>query len=120
MLDRVMRILNCFTVNEPELRLSELVEKTGLHKSTVYRLLAAMRGYRLAGMDEDSGKFHLGLKFFELGMLAMRRLGVEEHAHPILERLVEQTGHDNAGRRHRRETRSAVGAQAQAPPRIGS
>jgi IclR family transcriptional regulator, KDG regulon repressor len=92
MLDRVMRILDCFNADEAELRLGELVDRTGLHKSTVYRLLGAMREYGLVGVDEDSGKFHLGLKFFELGTLAIRRLRIEEHAHPILERLVEQTG----------------------------
>lgn len=91
-LDRAMGILECFKSDENELRLSDIVARTRLHKSTAYRLLEAMRGYGLVAMDEETGKFHLGLRLFELGSLAIGRVGIERYAHPTLERLVQQTG----------------------------
>ena len=90
-LDRAMGILECFN-DENELRLSDIVARTRLHKSTAYRLLEAMRNYGLVAMNEESGKFHLGLRLFELGSLAIGRVGIERYAHPTLERLVQQTG----------------------------
>ena len=91
-LDRAMIILDCFTRERAELRLGELVGLTGLHKSTLYRLLGAMRAYGLVELDESTSTYHLGLKLFELGSLAITRIGIEKHAHPILEKLAEQTG----------------------------
>src|SRR5271157_5248141 len=46
-LDRVVRILECFGPERTDLRLAEIAAATGLHKSTLYRLLEAMRAHRL-------------------------------------------------------------------------
>ncbi len=91
-LDRVMQILNCFTNENRELRFADLSAQLGLHKSTLYRLLEAMRSYGLIELDGTTGKYHPGLKLFELGMLAVGRLEISKSAIPALERLVEQTG----------------------------
>src|SRR5260370_24007038 len=90
--DRVMQILNCFTNENQELRFADLSAQLGLHKSTLYRLLEAMRSYGLIELDGTTGKYHPGLKLFELGMLAVGRLEISKSAIPALERLVEQTG----------------------------
>lgn len=91
-LDRIVQILDCFTHEQPELQFTELQSCLDLHKSTLYRLLEAMRSYSLVEYDEKSGKYHLGLKLFQLGMIAMGRLEISECAASVLERLVEQTG----------------------------
>ncbi|MGH7947954.1 MAG: IclR family transcriptional regulator [Candidatus Binataceae bacterium] len=91
-LDRVIRILDCFTADDAELGLQDFVDRAGLHKSTVYRLLAAMRGYGLVGFDASTLRYHAGFRLFELGSLAISRLKVDKFAHPTLEKLVEQTG----------------------------
>lgn len=91
-LDRVVRILECFGPEQMELRLIEVATVTGLHKSTLYRLLEAMRAHRLIGFDDASGTYHLGVKLFELGAFAVERLKLDKHAHPILEQLASVTG----------------------------
>lgn len=88
----MVRILGSFAADGTELRLAELTARTGLHKSTLYRLLEAMRSYDLVGLDENTGRYHIGLRMFELGSLAIGRLGVERQAHPSLEKLVGLTG----------------------------
>lgn len=91
-LDRVVRILECFGPERTDLRLVEIAEVTGLHKSTLYRLLEAMRAHRLLGFDAESGRYHPGLKLFEIGSLAAGRFHLERHAHPTLEHLATVSG----------------------------
>ncbi len=91
-LDRVVQILDCFGPERTDLRLVEIATASGLHKSTLYRLLEAMRAHRLIGYDESSGSWHLGMKLFEMGSQAVERLALDKHAHPILDRLAEVSG----------------------------
>jgi IclR family transcriptional regulator, KDG regulon repressor len=91
-LDRVMMILNTFTSVTPELTFTELIEQTSLHKSTLFRLLEAMRSYGLIEVSKVSGKYHLGLRFFDLGALAIGRLEIRKCADAELEWLAEQSG----------------------------
>jgi IclR family transcriptional regulator, KDG regulon repressor len=90
LLDRIVAILACFENGESELRLTDLVRKTKLHKSTLYRLLEAMRGHGLLGFDQASGRYYLGLKFLELGTIAMRRLDLDRLGQPVVRRLGEE------------------------------
>jgi len=87
-----MQILNCFSNGNQELRFADLSAQLDLHKSTLYRLLEAMRSHGLVELDGTTGKYYPGLKLFELGMLAVERLDVGKSAIPALERLVEKTG----------------------------
>lgn len=91
LLDRIVAILACFEDGEIELRLTDLVRKTKLHKSTLYRLLEAMRSHGLLGLDDASGRYHLGLRLFELGTIAMRRLDLDRLGQPVLQTLAEKT-----------------------------
>lgn len=91
-LDRVMQILCCFNAESPELRLSELIKRTGMNRTTLYRLIEAMRAHGMIGLNNDTGTYHLGLKLFEFGALAIGRLEVGTVAKPVLEWLVEKTG----------------------------
>lgn len=91
-LDRAVQLLGCFTSDQPELRLMELVTRTGLHKSTVFRIIEALRRHDLVEFDATKRSYHLGLRLFELGALATGRLDVSKAAQPALEWLVEQTG----------------------------
>src|SRR5215471_13489859 len=90
--DRIVAILACFERGESELKLMELCHKTGLHKSTLYRLLEVLRGHDFVSLDETSGSYHLGLRLVELGSTAMARLGLDRLAQPVLKELAEQTG----------------------------
>jgi DNA-binding IclR family transcriptional regulator len=91
-LDRVVEILDCFNDTARELNFSEIESRLDLHKSTLYRLVEAMRSHRLLGQDSETGKYHPGLRLFELGTLAVGRLEISQCAMPALEQLVEQTG----------------------------
>jgi IclR family KDG regulon transcriptional repressor len=91
-LDRAARILDCFRLERPELRLTEITTATGLHKSTVYRLLEVMRRHHFVQFDEAAGVYRIGIRLFELGAVAMTGCGFEKYARPALEGLASATG----------------------------
>ena len=63
---RALRILRCFSIDVPELGVSDIARQLGMHKSTVYRLLSTME---LEGFvhQVDGGRYALGWRVFELG-----------------------------------------------------
>jgi DNA-binding IclR family transcriptional regulator len=85
-LDRAIGLLDVLATSPSGLQLAEISNRLGLHKSTVYRLLAVLEQYRLVEKSV-SGKFHLGLKLFELGTQAVAGLDLREQARPHLEKL---------------------------------
>ncbi len=91
LLDRSIALLRLLATGPPERRLADFSE-SGLHKSTVFRLLEALRRHRLVAMDETTGAYRLGLGLFDLGLAAVSRLDVGRCAPPFLDALVAETG----------------------------
>lgn len=89
--DNALALLEIFSSECPELGITELSRALGLGKSTVHRLLATLssRGYVL--QDRRTEKYRLGLKAFEVGSVAVSRLGSREVAAPFLQRLMTAT-----------------------------
>ena len=88
-LERVFALLDCFTVEAPELTLAELVSRTTIPKPTVHRLTKALVEQRL--LQRTEGGFGLGLRLFELGELVGERRDLRDAALPFLQELFEQT-----------------------------
>ena len=91
-LDRAASILECFRLERPELRLTDITSATGLHKSTAYRLLEVMRRHHLLMLDEATGVYRIGIRLFELGAIALEGCGFDKYARPALEELARRTG----------------------------
>lgn len=91
MLARTMRILDCFTADEPELGASQLAEMTGLSASTLHRITSQMIDYDLL-MRVPGRRYALGDRLFELGELSPLSLRLRETALPHMQRLYEATG----------------------------
>lgn len=91
LLDRSVLLLRILATGSAEKRLADF-SAAGLHKSTAFRLLEALRRHRLVAVDEGTGRYRLGLGLFELGMAAVSRLDVGQCAPPFLESLARETG----------------------------
>lgn len=91
-IERAMAILNAFSLEEPELRVSELADRLGLHKSTVHRFLVNLEAAGMIERNTRTGRYRLGLRIFELGGLVMHRMDLWDEALPFLEGLVRDTG----------------------------
>lgn len=88
--ERAARMLGLFTVEEPQLMLSDLTTRMGMSKATVHRYATALRN---AGLLRFTGGYYtLGPRVVELASAALAGLSVMKVAGPYLERLVARTG----------------------------
>ncbi|MFV0320106.1 MAG: IclR family transcriptional regulator [Microbacterium sp.] len=90
-LSRAMRVLQCFTDDEPDLSAAQLAARTGLPSSTLHRLLASLTEYGLLARAPHH-KYTIGARLWELGELSPLSLRLRETALPHMLRLYEATG----------------------------
>jgi DNA-binding IclR family transcriptional regulator len=86
-----LELVDALAPSEEGRGVTELSGMLRLAKSTVYRLLQTMVGHGYVVQDPNSGRYHLGLKFLELGGLVSNRLSILTIARPCLQRLMEAT-----------------------------
>jgi len=91
-LRKALQLLHAFTPATPELTLTELASRLGMHKTTVYRILATLQAERFLHRDPVTRKYRLGITLFELGSLVQDVLELKRAALPHLERLHERSG----------------------------
>ncbi|GAX91342.1 IclR family transcriptional regulator [Effusibacillus lacus] len=86
-----MRILQEFSKEEPELGISELSNRLGLAKSTVFRLIRTLSEAHLVQQNKKSQKYQLGLGAFVLGSAVYHKMEIRKVALPYLEKLMKST-----------------------------
>ncbi len=91
-LTKVVRILECFSVNDRALSLAEICRRTGLPKSTAHRFAATMREVGFLDQDHERDRYRLGLRLFEFGDIVLANLDVHREARPMVEALQRMTG----------------------------
>lgn len=84
---RVLDITEALSTAPQGMSLSDLAATTGLHISTTHRLLGVLveRGY--ACKDQESGKYRLTLRLFEVGSRVSTALNLLTAAEPMLDEL---------------------------------
>ena len=90
-LDRAFDILELLSREQHGLNLTDIGNRLDLHKSTVYRLLQALkeRGY----IEKSArGSYRLGMEFIELSSLYLNNLELKTEAQPVLRELSSLSG----------------------------
>ncbi|WP_375390261.1 IclR family transcriptional regulator [uncultured Amnibacterium sp.] len=91
---RTLTILGAFAdAPDAGLTLTQLANRTGLPMTTVHRLVGQLEAERVLERTTGS-RYRVGLRLWELGLLAPRAQGLRRLALPILEDLYEVT-HQN-------------------------
>ncbi|MCP4426604.1 MAG: IclR family transcriptional regulator [Chloroflexi bacterium] len=90
-IQRAAAIMRCFTEKEPELGVTDIGQRLGLHKSTVSRMLTTLQLERLVERNPDTGRYRLGLGVISLAGVALGRLNARAAAQPYLDSLLEKT-----------------------------
>ena len=91
--DRAMDILDCFSFTRKELTRNEIVQKTGLNRTTAMRLLSHLESREYLKFDDQDKVYRLGNKLLELGGIVISSISLRTIAAPYLTRLRNDIGH---------------------------
>lgn len=84
-IDRAMSILECFSENRRELKLSEIAKMLDLNKSTVHGIITTLKYHRLIDQDELTQRYRLGIRFLEFGDVIINSMDIRNVAYPVIE-----------------------------------
>ena len=87
-----MSILNAFSTDDPELGVTELADRLGLHKSTVHRFMVNLDAAGLVERNPRTGALPPGAAHLRARRLVMQQMNLWDEALPFLEGLVHDTG----------------------------
>ena len=90
-LTRAVRILEAFTPQDPQLSVSEIARRSGLHVATASRLIRSLTDLGL--LTRTAGGVRIGIRLWELAQRASPALDLREAAMPFLEDLHASVGH---------------------------
>ncbi|MCY8087755.1 IclR family transcriptional regulator [Bacillus sonorensis] len=82
---KAMTLLNLFLTRD-KLSLNNMIELTGMPKTSVYRMVCSLEDMGFLDRDEN-GMYALGLLFLQYGQLVSDRLDIRKIALPIMEQL---------------------------------
>lgn len=74
------------------MKLKDVMEQTGLERSTSYRLLACLCDEQFVEKDPTTRHYHLGLAAMQLGFASSQRLPLVETYRPVMQRLARISG----------------------------
>jgi DNA-binding IclR family transcriptional regulator len=90
-LSRAIAVLRVFTPDTPELGVTDISRRVGLHKSTTFRLLSTLAAEGLIAQNPESGQYRLGMGLIALaGRVAVHtdlRQTARRHIRPLADRL---------------------------------
>jgi len=80
---RALAVLDAFSSSAPRLSLTEIADRSGTPLSTVHRLLAELTAWG-ALVRRPDGRYEIGRKLWDLGLLASVQLELRQVAAPFL------------------------------------
>lgn len=90
--ERLMIILEALSQSSSNgMRLTDIVEITGLGKTTAHRLLNGLAENKLVDFDSETNRFYLGMKMLSWASAAKQRFSFARMAEPALARLARKT-----------------------------
>ena len=91
-LDRAIDILDALTARRADMGIRDIVEATGLNRSTAIRLAANLQRRGLLQQDPATGRFRLGHRLFEMGSTVYSSLSLLQAAAGPLSMLEQRSG----------------------------
>jgi DNA-binding IclR family transcriptional regulator len=88
--DRAIDVLLCFSPQTPTLNMTQISEKTGIHKSTVHRLLATLEKRRFVRRDPNTGIYRLGVRLIQMAHLSLEGINIRRIALPYMQQLADE------------------------------
>lgn len=89
---KIADILDCFSLNERELSVSEIARRTGMPKSTTHRIIDSLRAVGFLDQNASRERYRLGLRLFEYGSTVLGSMELNRVANPFIEALTKRVG----------------------------
>ncbi len=89
---KALRILDCFTLTQPELSLAQISRTLEMPKSTLLNQLRTLEEGGFLSRTRDSHTYRLGYKLMERSYCARSTIPVAQYAIPVMEDLQMATG----------------------------
>ena len=86
-IDRALQVLELFSLEKPELGVTEISKALNIYKSNVHNILTTLSEKSFVKKDVKTDKYKLGIKFFELGSVVIKNMDLRKIAHPYIEEL---------------------------------
>ncbi|MCQ6563209.1 IclR family transcriptional regulator [Paenibacillus mendelii] len=124
---KALRILDCFTVNSPELGITEISEQLGLYKSNVHNIVDTFVKAGYLEQNPDNEKYRLGFKLLELGNVISSNMNIRRLTLPYMQEMSDFSNEtvylgmpsdteviylDSASPKNQLSTRSMLGVKA--------
>jgi DNA-binding IclR family transcriptional regulator len=92
-IDRFLRVIyHIAQARDGHVGVTEVAKELSLSKAVVHRILRGLVEGDFANHDEVTRRYSLGPGALKVGLATLRELDVPKVAHPIMQRLVNQTG----------------------------
>lgn len=91
-IDKAMQLMTAFSHERPELAVTELAERLGMHKSVVSRLASSLRSWGMLEQNPATKRLRVGPAAFRIGTLFSQRDSLAQAAVPLLADLAHHTG----------------------------
>lgn len=124
---KALRVLDCFTVNQPELGITEISGMLGLYKSNVHNIVDTFVKAGYLEQNPENEKYKLGMKILELGHVISSNMNLRKMILPYMQELADLTGEtvylgipnegeviylESSSPKHQLSTRSMLGVKA--------
>ena len=86
-LAKAMEVLECFSVKQPELGVSEIARLTGLQKSSVHNMLSTFEQHGYVGKNPVTNRYYLGLKLLSFSYIITSYMGLNQLMMPYLKQI---------------------------------
>lgn len=87
---KALEILDCFTVDTPELGITEISGMLGLYKSNVHNILHTLQQKGYVEKNPDNGKYKLGLRILALSRVVSTNLNIRTLCLPMMQNIAHQ------------------------------
>jgi len=88
---KALHVLSAFSIETPELGVTEIGNLLKSHKSSISRILLTLMSEGFVEKNPVTGKYRLGLKLVDLGNRVLGRFDLRDLAGPFMEELAKNT-----------------------------
>ncbi|MGE8318672.1 MAG: IclR family transcriptional regulator [Comamonas sp.] len=78
--------------HEAGITLTEVMQASGLERSTAHRLLSCLAEEQFAERDPETKSYRLGIDAMQLGFASMRRVPLVDSCRPLMQKLARMSG----------------------------